>query len=262
MSYKKFYEKQSSAFQMYVRNTNQKDILVKKIVEKLESSFKFKKNQEFIFTDIGAGDGTVTIPIVNYLKGRTKLICNVIEPSDMIESIKVESDFENNYYMKKKIDEVIIPKSDFILISHVLVYLDGHMKTVKRICSSLKEGGIALIVETNQKSGDILLKIKLGKDYALRKHLNLMNNLLNFLNVNKVEHKLEIIESEINVSSCSTLNKDGKAIISFFYHTPFGELSKKDIKGIQIAIKELSGKNHRLVKKEDYLWIHKRPVST
>ncbi|MBU0459176.1 MAG: class I SAM-dependent methyltransferase [Nanoarchaeota archaeon] len=257
MSYKKFYEKQSSTFQVYIKNTNQKEILVKNIIKKLSSSFKLKKDQNFVFTDVGAGDGKVTIPIINFLKNKAKLTCNVIEPSDLIDDFKKNCNFDKINYSKKKIDDVKIPKSDFILVSHVLVYLENYQKTIKNIYASLKDEGIALIVTTNPKSGDVLLKIKLGRDFASLKNLDLTKNIINSLKNNNLKHQLETIPSEINTLECISLNEDGKAIISFFYHKPFDELTNKDIKDFQNAVNGLSNKDNKLTKKEDYIWILK-----
>lgn len=255
MSYKKFYEKQSSTFQTYIKNTKQKEILVKNIIKKITSSFK--KDQDFVFTDVGAGDGKVTIPIINFLKDKTKLTCNVIEPSDLIDVLKQKSNFENINYLKKKIEDVNIPKSDFILVSHVLAYLNDYQKTIKSIYTSLKDKGIALIVTTNPKSGDVQLKIELGRDFASLKNINLTKNIINFLETNNITHQLETIPSEINTSGCISLNEDGKAIISFFYHEPFDELTNKDIKDFQSAVNELSNKDNKLMKKDDYIWVLK-----
>ena len=65
MSYNNFYKKQSNIFQTYIKNTNQKEILIKNLVKKISEDFDLEKDKEFVFTDIGAGDGRVTIPIIN-----------------------------------------------------------------------------------------------------------------------------------------------------------------------------------------------------
>ena len=257
-SNKRFYEKQSGTFQAYMKNTNQKEILVKNIIDRISSSFKLDKNKEFVFTDIGAGDGKITIPVIDFLKVRAKLICNIVEPSGLIDVFKEDCGFTHITYYKKKIDDMKIPKSEFILVSHVLSYFDDYKKTINDVCTSLKDDGIALFVETNSKSDEVLLKIileKSGKEFASLRNLDLTENIIKFLEMSKIKYKLEIISSEINTSGCISLNEDGKSIISFFFHEPFEDLTAKDIKNFQQALKEKADKDNKLTKKEDYIWI-------
>ena len=255
MLYQKFYEKQSNIFQIYIKNTTQKQILVKNIIAKLKSSFKLKEKLDFVFTDIGAGDGKVTIPIIKFLEEQTKLTCHVIEPSDLIDAFKQNCKSNNVQYYKQKIDEFKIPRSDFILVSHVLVYVDDYEKTIQKIYAALKDTGIALLIETNPHSDDDQLKLKLGKTKL--KKFNLTSDIIKFLKANSIKHQLETVDSEIDTSGCISLNEEGKALISFFYHKPFQELTKKEITDLQNAIKELANESHKLTKKEDYVWIFK-----
>lgn len=169
MSSKNFYKKQSSTFQAYIKNTNQKEILAKNIIKKISSSFNLREDKEFVFTDIGAGDGKVTIPVINYLQNKCDLVCNIIEPSNLIEDFQKNCSLKNVNYFKKKIDDLVIPKSDFILVSHVLVYLDDLNKAVQDVHVALKDGGIALIIETNPDSNDVKMKIKLERVFAIEK---------------------------------------------------------------------------------------------
>jgi len=257
MSSKNFYKNQSGTFQAYIKNTNQKEILAKNIVKKISSSFNLEENKEFVFTDIGAGDGKVTIPVIDCLQAKCKLVCNIIEPSDLIEDFKKNCNFQNVNYFKKKIDDLTIPKSDFILISHVLVYLNDLNNVVREVYTALKDGGIALIIETNPDSDDVKMKIKLKRVFASQKNLKMTKDIINFLKTNSIKYQVDVIPSEINTSGCISLNEDGKAIISFFYHKPFEELSKKEITDFQIAVKQLTEGGNKLTKKEDYVWIYK-----
>ena len=255
MQYKKFYEKQARIFQVYIKNTTQKQILVKNIISKLESSFKLKEDKEFVFTDIGAGDGKAAIPIINFLEEITKLACCVIEPSELINTFKQNCKSKNVRYYQQNIDEFKIPLSDFILVSHVLVYVDDYEKIIKNIYASLKDNGIALLIETNPNSDDDQLKLKIGKTKL--KKFGLTADIIKFLKANNIKHKLETIDSKINTSGCISLNEEGKALISFFYHKSFQELTKKEITDLQNAIKELANESGKLTKKEDYVWIFK-----
>lgn len=257
MSSKNFYKNQSGTFQAYIKNTNQKEILAKNIVKKISSSFNLSKDKEFVFTDIGAGDGKVTIPVINFLHGKTNLICNIIEPSDLIEDFKKNCNFKNINYYKKKIDDLTIPKSDFILVSHILVYLDDLSKAVQDVYAALKDDGMVLIIETNPDSDDVKMKIKLKRVFASQKNLKMTGEIINFLKTNSIRHQAEVIPSEINTSGCVSLNEDGKAIISFFYHKPFDELLEKEIVDFQTAVKQLTDGGNKLSKKEDYVWIYK-----
>lgn len=257
MSRKNFYKNQSGTFQAYIKNTNQKEILAKNIVKKISSSFNLSKGKEFVFTDIGAGDGKAAISVINFLQGKSNLICNIIEPSDLIEDFKKNCNFKNVNYYKKKIDDLTIPKSDFILVSHVLVYLDDLSKAVQDVYAALKDGGMALIIETNPDSDDVKMKIKLKRVFVSQKNLKMTREIINFLKTNSIQHQVEVIPSEINTLGCVSLNENGKTIISFFYHKPYHELTESEIKDFKMALGQVSSSGEKLTKKEDYVWIYK-----
>lgn len=220
------------------------------------------KNQEFVFTDVGAGDGKLTIPIINFLNKKTKLICNVIEPSDLIETFKKNCSINNVNYYKDKVENLKIPKSHFILASHLLVYLDNYKNTLKDLYQHLWEGGILLIVETNPKSDDVLLRSKLGEKFVKEslalKNLTLTKDLLSFLKTNDISHQYKLTLSEIDISECFKLSDEGKAIISFFFHESFESLTKKTILNVQNILNDLANKSKKLIKREDYIWIFKK----
>jgi 16S rRNA G527 N7-methylase RsmG len=253
--YNKFYEKNAHILLTYIKNTNQKEILVKNIINRLSSSFRLD-GQDFVFSDIGAGDGAVTIPVIDFLKDKTRLACHIIEPSDLMDIFKKNCALKNMTYYKEKVDEVKVAKSDFILASHVIFLLDDYEKTIKNLYASLKKDGILLIVETNKKSGDILLKMRSGQDFETLINFGWTDKMENFLKMNNIKYLIKVVSSDIVVSSCASLNAEGKAMISFFYHKPFEELTKGEIRGVLGAIKELA-KNGKLIKKENYFWISK-----
>ncbi len=198
MSYKKFYEKQSDIFQIYIKNTDQKEILVKNIINKLSSLFEFDKNKDFVFTDIGAGNGKVTIPVIDFLTDKAKLTCNIIEPSDLIDVFKKNCNAKNINYFQNKIDDIKIPKSDFILASHLLVYLDNYQEAIKKIYKALNKNGVALFVKNNSNTDDLRLKIMLGRNSTNTP----TSEIIKFINTQKLKLENETISSNIDTSGC------------------------------------------------------------
>jgi len=136
---KELYSKSPEWFLSYIEQTNQKQILIENIKKTLEM-LPIQADQDFVFTDIGAGNGVITLPIVHFLNDekRTHLTTNVIEYSDALAAIiqrKLEKDnlLENTNIYCNHMEDVAIPESDFILAAHVLLYLDDVHKELERI---------------------------------------------------------------------------------------------------------------------------------
>ena len=254
MTYEEIYNNENSEFFTYVKNTNQKPLLIKKIIEKLDS--KINKYEKFIFTDIGAGDGIITIPVIEYLKNKTNLLCHCLEPSNLINEFKKKCEFENIEYHKEKIEWFEIPKSDFILMSHVLTQKEDYISIVKKIYNSLNKGGFALIVTTNKESDDVKLKFKLRENPKRLKNVVLTDSILDYLKSNNIVYKHEEIDTDIDYSGGFNLTKEGKDMLAFFHKKPFINITEEEIKKFQDELKKLNVSG-RITKKEDYIWIYK-----
>jgi SAM-dependent methyltransferase len=256
---KESYYKKSGTFQSYIKFTNQKELLVEHLKKKLPENFNFSKYKNFVFTDIGAGDGRLTIPLINFLKDQIKLEVNCFEHSELIDEIKENCSYKNVKYFKNKIEEVEIPKSDFILMSYVLAYLTDPLETIKRIYNSLNENGVLLIVKVNVDSDDYKFKNFLRKEKETinkDKVKSWKMTVSEFLSSEGIKFNVENFESEIKLPEIENLNNETKSMVGFFYNKPFEELTKKDLDKFKEGAERFSI-NGVLKKKEDYIWIYK-----
>lgn len=251
MSHQRLYNKNHDIFLGYLKNTTQKEVLINKVRNRFENI----KRKDFIFTDIGAGDGMVTLEIINFLKKFTKLKVNFIEPSrELMNIFKENNKYRFVKFLNKKAEEIKLPKSDFILSSHSIYYTDNFKSFVDSVLDSLKKDGIALIVKNNQKSGDIELKKYLAKKTKRqRKKSKVYFDIVEYLKKKRINYKVEQVKSRIDVSNCNKLNKRGESIMSFFYKKPFNQISKQEVEIFQKYIKKC--KRGFIKKIEDYIWI-------
>jgi len=247
------YDNNEGVFYTYVKNITQKPILITNIIKKLAS--RISNYKQFVFTDIGAGYGVITIPVIDYLKDKTTLKCHCLEPSKLISQIKENCKFDNVTYYKEKIEEFNIPNSDFILFSHVLTNIKNHLPIVDKTYDSLNKKGFALMVTTNKDSDDVKLKVKLRKNEDKVRKLTFTDSILNHLKGKKISYEHEIIHSKMDYSGCLELTKEGKDMLAFFYKKPFVKINKAEIKAFQVALRELSSSG-KIIKKEDYIWIY------
>ncbi len=146
-----------------------------------------------------------------------------------------------------------LPNSDFILISHVLSYINNLDNFVDKIIEALNKKGTALIVVNNPCSDDVIIKrqtLNQQKNYSSTSY-----NIQKLLSEKKISFDVEIVESTIDVSGIDKMNENGRTIIEFFYHKKFDDISDDNIQNMRNSILNYANKNGQLVKKEDYLWI-------
>ena len=253
----RFIRKLPSVYQAYVNNTDQKEILSSKIIAYIGSMYDRHTVKEFTYSDVGAADGKVSIPVINELKDRYALDCHIIEPSKLIRVFKSDSCFERINYVRRRIEQIELAFSDFILASHIFIYLDNPELILEQLFFSLKSEGSMLIVETHPESDDVKLKRAIGREKAAAKNINSAKDIINWLKSNGIRYDHEIVESRIRTEGCREMNAEGEAIISFFYNRPFNKLSLEQIELCREKILELSGENDRMIKKEEYIWIYK-----
>ena len=249
---KKLYEKNSSVFSKYIALTNQKQILVGEITEKISKHFALNYKKNLTLLDIGAGDGKVIVPIIENLKKKFDLRVICIEPSrDLINEIKKKTEFPISF-IQKNIEDIDLPKADFILMAHLFGYIDNPQKEIQKVFKAINENGLGLIVIDNNESDDSKLRRQVLHNYK-----NISEELEEILATDKISYEKETVKSEIDVSGCSTMNENGKTIISFLRHKIFSELKELEVEELRSFILKLA-KNNKLTKIEDYLWIFKK----
>ena len=152
----KLYKENPSIFQKYIALTNQKQILIDKVCKKIIENNISKK---LSLLDIGCADGMVTDKIIDKLRQLCQLEVTCIETSkELINQFKARTDYDINFINENVESLDKLPKSDFILIAHVVSYINNLEKFIDKVINSLNSKGIALIVVSNDYSDDKKVK--------------------------------------------------------------------------------------------------------
>lgn len=245
------YTKEGS-FPLFLTQTNEKKVTLQYIISKIEKKYSFKKYKKFTFVDIGAGEGTLTFPLINFLKKKTSLEVYCIEPSTLIDSLNKKCGSQV-HYIQKGMEEIKLPKSDFILMSHAIQYLKNKKNFAENIKQALNLNGKMLVVGTYPKSDDLIFKRLINFKKQSKKP---KENLFKYLERAGFKITRDYKKAMINIANTKKLNEEGKAIISFFYHKPFFEISKGEIINFQEKIKKFAPKG-KLIKLLQFIWIEK-----
>ena len=250
MRNKGMYSENPSIFQRFVLLTDQKQILIDKVVKKIRNNYS-KRNIKFL--DIGCADGAVTIPIVEELSKSNNITTTGIEYSkSLLEGFKNNTNIQVNLINKdvELLDE--LPVSDFILISHSLPYINDLESFLEKVVKAMSKESITLIVVSNPFSDD-----KKIKNQILNKKDKepLSSKIQELLNKKKIPFEKEVIESTIDVSGLLNMSEEGKTLIEFFNHKRFDEIPYNDIQSMRKLILSYANQQGHLIKKEDYFWI-------
>ncbi len=246
----KEYEK-DGAFMHFLTQTDQKEVSTNYILSKLKQKFNFKDYDKFIFTDIGAGEGTLTLPIIKFLKNKVALTTYCIEPSELMDVLKMKCG-PKVIYIKNGMEETTLPNSDFILMAHSSNYIKNKPEFAKRLYSSLNKGGKILIIGTKSDSDDMKLRRGLRSSEEKKKR----ESIYDLFEKLGLKVSVEFEKSTINLESTLKPNEVGKGIISFYYHIPFSELKKADIEKFHLIAKKLAPDNV-LIKYLKFTWVEK-----
>lgn len=249
MRNKSIYDENPSIFQKFVLLTDQKQILIDKVVNKIKNNYP-KENIEFL--DIGCADGAVTIPIAEELSKLNNINITGIEYSNTLLN-----DFKNNTNIKvnlinkdvELLDE--LPISDFILISHSLPYINDLEAFLDKVIKAMSKKSIALIVVSNPLSDDAKIK---NKVLDKKEKEPLSSKIQELLNKKKIPFEKEIVESTMDASGLLNMSEDGKTLIEFFTHKKFDEIPYIDIQNMRKLILSYANQEGYIIKKEDYFW--------
>ena len=246
----KLYKENPSIFQKYIAQTNQKQILIDKVCKKI---IKNNISKKLSFLDIGCADGIVTDQIIDKLIQLYQIEVTGIETSKkLINQYRSRTDYDINFINENVESLDKLPRSDFILIAHVVSYIDNLEKFLDKVINSLNNEGIALIVISNDYSDDKKVKNILS---GQNNKNTVSANIKSILSRKKVKYDVEIVESEIDVSGIEEMNENGKTIIEFFKHKKFEDISSVEINNIRNTILNIENENKKIIKREDYIWI-------
>ena len=248
----KFYNKNSSIFQRFIALTNQKEILINRVCNKIKGN---NNSKNISLLDIGCADGMVTTRIIDKLKQNYNLEVTGIEASkELIDQFRNKKDYDINLINENVETLEKIPKADFILMAHVVTYINDLEKLLDKAMEALNRNGTALIVVSNDDSDDKKVKNYLNGQHDENSMSTIVQDVLSKKNIN---YNIETVESEIDVSGVEELNDNGKTIIEFLKHKKIEDISADEIDAMKNIILELSNENKKLIKKEDYIWIFK-----
>lgn len=141
------YKENPSIFQKYIALTNQKQILIDKVCKKIIEDNISKK---IYLLDIGCADGMVTDQIIDKLIQLYQIEVTGIETcKELINQFKARTVYDITFINDNVESLDKLPKSDFILIAHVVSHVDNLEKFLDKVINSLNSKGIALMVVSN-----------------------------------------------------------------------------------------------------------------
>ena len=246
------YKDNSSIFQKYISLTNQKQILIDKVCKKIIDNINLKKIK---LLDIGCADGAVTLKIIENIRNSYQLEVTVIEAStELINRFKSKMEYDINFINENVESIDILPQSDFILMAHIVSYINNLDCFLDKIINSLNENGIALIVVSNDYSDDKKVKNYLNNSKDKNSTSTIVKSILS---KKKIKYDVEIVESNIDVSGIEEMNEKGKVIIEFLEHKKIEDISDNRINDMRNMILNIAKGNKKIIKLEDYIWIQK-----
>ena len=246
------YKDNSSIFQKYISLTNQKQILIDKVCKKIIDNINLKKIK---LLDIGCADGAVTLKIIENIRNSYQLEVTVIEAStELINRFKSKMEYDINFINENVESIDILPQSDFILMAHIVSYINNLDCFLDKIINSLNENGIALIVLSNDYSDDKKVKNYLNNSKDKDSTSTIVKSILS---KKQIKYDVEIVESNIDVSGIEEMNEKGKVIIEFLEHKKIEDISDNRINDMRNMILNIAKGNKKIIKREDYIWIQK-----
>lgn len=240
-------------FIKFLKQTDEKETTVKYILSKLEAKYSFSNYLKFSFTDIGAGEGTVTAPIIEFLKRKVDLEAHLIEPSSLMQILKKRCGPDIDY-INSGMEDKPLPKSDFILMAHAIQYVKDRKSFAKTLEYALNPNGKILVVGTHPESDDLRLKKEIKGVGEVKKKEKPRENLFEYLEKEGFKVTREYVETKIDIRNTLKMNQEGEGILAFYYHKPFSEISKEEISHFQEVAKKYAKKGI-LTKKLQFIWV-------
>ena len=248
-----FYNK-SKVFKRYIQLTNEKEVLFDKISSKVIS--RWEPLEDIVFTDVGAANGEVMLPVLYELADYFKLESHILEPTNLIKEAEEECEAKNVHFHKTRIDNAALTPSDFVLVDHIVVNFRNLEKELLKIYDAIKPGGIALIIVDHHDSRELRVKKEMGNKKLYNKEIQLKDKVEEIFIYNGIDYSRDKVESQVDVSGVFEMNDDGKALVEYYCNKPFTNISKKVIEHCRMMIMQLA-KGNQLSRKEAYFWIEK-----
>ncbi len=246
------------AFETFLARTNEKRLLASAVGATVEAMLTSGHDGPFTLTDLGAGTGAALGHLVGRLTtGADRLHVNFVDlASGRSARFRGASALKGRIrYLWGDIMDLEIPQSDFILMSHVLLYLRDPVTAVQRAIRALKPRGVALLVGSKASRFEHELRSDLDFDFVIHDEERIMAQAKRTLNREGVSFHTEVKESDVDVADVLALTPDGRLLISFFFHRPFDELPPTLVDAFVTKVAAAVDDQRRLRKLEEYVWV-------
>lgn len=230
-------------FSTFLKKTNEKQILYSKIYDYILQNMS---GISFLFLDIGAGYGLILEKLsLNFQNSNFYFI----EQSQYLYSLfknKIDTNEIKNINLENNLAENInLPFSDFILLSHILYYSNSPIKILKDAILKLNSNGCLLIIHPNWE------RLRLIKDIKVEKYI--YDIIISFLETYDYLYKTEVVDSIISINCIRNRSPEGKLLLSFL-------LQKDEINDIDFDIFLAKNTNDTMIMSDYYIWVHKNSL--
>ena len=153
-------------------------------------------------------------------------------------------------------EEIELPKSDFILMAHSINNLTNRKSFAKKVKDSLNPKGNLLVVGAKSDSEEWMFRKELNAKPKSRKVKSKRENLFEYFREPEYSITPEFGEAIIDLTGAFELTPAGKGVISFYYGRPFESLSKVEVSRFH-ELAEKYAPDRKLIKKLRYVWVKK-----
>lgn len=224
------YQEENNSFQRFLQWTNEKEVLGGEIN-------KYIKPEYESLLDIGAGNGSLTKYYINQFKRVT-----LLEPSKpLYQELKVK--FPQATIHNTSIESFVdLETYDFIVASHVFIYIKNPEQILQKIYQALNSNGLIIIIMLD-KTGEYLkyidafaskINVKLTETGEYR-----WENIIDYLGKQKITYLLKDIDTSITAPSL----QDFMSINDFHFNTDVSHLSQRTLEEMSCYLKKYSSNN-------------------
>ncbi len=214
------YQDKDNSFQRFLQWTNEKEVLGEEINKHVKTEYES-------LLDIGAGNGNLTRYYINQFKRVT-----LLEPSKTLyQELKVK--FSQATIYNTSIESFVdLETYDFIVASHVFIYIKNPEQILQKLYQALNSNGLIIIIMLD-KTGEYLkyidtfasrVNVKQTKKDEYR-----WENIIDYLGKHKIAYLLKEIDTSISAPSL----QDFMSINDFHFNTDVSHLS-------QLTLEEMS----------------------
>lgn len=251
------FEKQYQLFLNFNHSTNQTNNALLYLGTQLPILLNnYPGTQTIRYLDVGCGFGNKTSFIINTIKKSHPIKATALDPSQAMLSL-----FKSQHPIDLVCStwEAYQPTHSCHLITsiHTFYYLSDWELAITNMMAALDTHGMLCIaIRTNDSACQFrdyfyknichIDKIERNSD-ALSEQLNKMG----------IQHKVDFVDSTLDINNCLQLNKKGEQLIEFLFRKPYSELTHFQKNEIHSYLKAHHQHGH-LSQRDGYFWIPKQ----